>query len=83
MAELLLFHHAHGLTPGVQSFADELRAAGHIVHVPNLYNGKTFNELSDGVGYARQVGFDTILERVCVPPMGCPARSSMPGSRWV
>jgi dienelactone hydrolase len=63
MAELLLFHHAQGQTPGFHGFADELRAAGHVVHAPDLYDGKTFAELDDGVGYAKQVGFDTILER--------------------
>jgi dienelactone hydrolase len=57
MAEVLLFHHALGLTPGVLSFAEELRAAGHVVHAPDLFDGKTFDELSEGVGYAREVGF--------------------------
>jgi len=63
MAELLLYHHAQGQTPGFLAFADELRAAGHTVHAPDLDDGKTFAELDDGVGYAKQVGFDTILER--------------------
>src|SRR5256885_4609751 len=63
MAEVLLYHHAQGQTPGFVAFADELRAAGHTVHAPDLYDGKTFAELDEGVGYARQVGFDTILER--------------------
>jgi dienelactone hydrolase len=63
MTEILLFHHALGLTTGCLSFADELRAAGHVVHAPDLYQGKTFTELADGVGHAEQVGFDTIMER--------------------
>jgi dienelactone hydrolase len=63
VAEVLLFHHAHGLTKGVRDFAAELRKAGHTVHLPDLYEGKTFTHLDDGVGYAKQVGFDTILER--------------------
>src|SRR5438045_4332385 len=63
MAEVLLFHHAQGQTPGFLAFADELRAAGHVVHTPDLYDGKTFDDLNAGVGYAREVGFDTILER--------------------
>jgi dienelactone hydrolase len=63
MAEVLLFHHAQGLTTGCLSFADELRAAGHVVHAPDLYDGKTFADLDDGVGYAREVGFGTIGER--------------------
>jgi dienelactone hydrolase len=63
VAEVLLFHHAQGQTPGLAAFADELRAAGHTVHAPELYDGKTFATLDEGVGYAKQVGFDTILER--------------------
>ena len=63
MTELLLFHHAQGLTAGCLSFAEELRAAGHVVHAPDLYEGKTFSELAEGVGYAKQVGFETIIER--------------------
>src|SRR5919201_3346216 len=72
MAELLLFHHAQGLTAGCLSFADELRAAGHVVHAPDLYDGKTFDELTDGVGYAEQVGFGTIIERGRVAADGLP-----------
>lgn len=63
MAEVLLFHHAQGLTAGCLSFADELRAAGHVVHAPDLYDGKTFTELTEGVGYAQEIGFDTVIER--------------------
>src|SRR5713226_5928143 len=63
MAETLLFHHAQGETPGFLAFADELRAAGHTVHSPDLYEGKAFATLDEGVGYAKQVGFDTILDR--------------------
>jgi dienelactone hydrolase len=63
MAEVLLFHHALGLTPGVLAFAGDLRAAGHTVHAPDLYDGKTFDDLDAGVGHAKEVGFDNILER--------------------
>ena len=63
MTELLLFHHAHGQTPGFLAFADELRAAGHVVHAPDLYDGRTFTDLDEGVGYAQEVGFGTIGER--------------------
>jgi dienelactone hydrolase len=63
VTELVLFHHALGLTAGCLSFADELRTAGHVVHVPDLYDGKTFTQLVEGVGYAKQIGFDTIIER--------------------
>src|SRR2546421_5163071 len=63
MAEVLLFHHAQGLTPGCVAFADDIRAAGHVVHTPDLSDGKTFAELDDGIAYAKEVGFETIAER--------------------
>jgi dienelactone hydrolase len=72
MAEVLLFHHAQGLTSGVRSFADDLRAAGHVVHTPDLYDGKTFTELDEGIGYAQQIGFSTILERGRLAADGLP-----------
>lgn len=62
MAEILLFHHAQGLTAGVVDFADQLRAAGHTVHTPDLYDGRTFDDLDEGVGHARELGFDNITE---------------------
>lgn len=61
MTEVLLFHHAHGLTSGVRDFADVLRNAGHRVHTPDLYDGRTFDDLEEGIGYARSVGFDRLL----------------------
>ncbi len=73
MAELLLFHHAHGLTTGVLSFADELRAAGHVVHTPDLYDGAVFTDLTEGLGYAKKLGFDTIIERGRAAAEGLPA----------
>lgn len=62
MAEVVLYHHAQGLTEGVRAFADELRRAGHEVHVPDLYDGRTFATLDEGIAYARQVGFGTLLD---------------------
>ena len=73
MAEILLLHHAQGQTEGFQAFADVLRAAGHGVHAPDLYDGNTFTELDDGVGYAREVGFGTLLDRGVAAADGLPA----------
>ncbi|MGN9919158.1 dienelactone hydrolase family protein [Micromonospora palomenae] len=73
MAEVLLFHHAQGLTPGVRDFADRLRAAGHTVHTPDLYDGKTFDTLEEGLDYGRTVGFGVILERGRLTAEGLPA----------
>ena len=48
MTELILFHHALGLTDGVHAFADDLRAGGHVVHVPDLFEGRSFSEIAIG-----------------------------------
>jgi dienelactone hydrolase len=63
MSEILLFHHAHGLTSGVRHFADELRAAGHTVHVADLFDGAVFDDLDAGLAYEESIGFGTVLER--------------------
>ena len=63
MAEVLLFHHAQGLTGGVRVFADELRAAGHTVHTPDLFDGRTFQSIDEGLAYVRGIGFDEMRER--------------------
>ncbi|MFE2356713.1 dienelactone hydrolase family protein [Streptomyces parvulus] len=63
MAEVLVFHHGHGLTTGVREFADRLRGAGHTVHVPDLYEGRVFATLEEGIAHAAKTGFDTIAAR--------------------
>jgi dienelactone hydrolase len=63
MTEILLFHHALGLTSGVVALADRLRAEGHTVHTPDLYDGKTFDTVASGVDHARSIGFGTLVER--------------------
>ena len=63
MTEIVLYHHARGLTAGVHSFAEQLRESGHTVHVPDLYGGRVFEDSADGVSFARETGFDTIIER--------------------
>jgi dienelactone hydrolase len=63
MTEVLLFHHAHGLTAGVREFAGALRAAGHTVHTPDLYDGRVFATLDEGLAHAGEVGFGALRER--------------------
>lgn len=72
MAALILFHHAQGLTPGVHAFADHVRAAGHHVTVPDLYEGATFDTIEAGVAHAKQIGFDTVIERGVAAAAGLP-----------
>ncbi|MGY4629273.1 dienelactone hydrolase family protein [Bradyrhizobium sp. USDA 4486] len=63
MAEVLLFHHALGLTQGVRAFADDLRAGGHTVHTPDLFDGRIFRSIEEGLAYIGEIGFDQMRER--------------------
>jgi dienelactone hydrolase len=63
MTEVVLYHHVQGLTEGVQSFADELRQAGHTVHTPDLFDGRRFDTIEDGMAFAREAGFGALAER--------------------
>ena len=63
MAEVLMFHHALGQTTGFLGFADELRAAGHTVHAPDLYHGRTFGTLDEGMAFVKEMGFGEIIQR--------------------
>ena len=63
MAEVLLFHHVMGQTPGFFAFADELRQAGHTVHTPNLLDGRTFDSIDEGLAYVGEIGFGEVIGR--------------------
>jgi dienelactone hydrolase len=63
MTEIALYHHVQGLTDGVRAFADELRRAGHDVHTPDLFDGRTFETIEDGMAFAREAGFEALAGR--------------------
>jgi dienelactone hydrolase len=63
MAEVIVFHHALGLTDGCRALADQLRTAGHVVHLPDLFEGRTFDTIREGVAHAEELGFGTVIER--------------------
>ncbi len=72
MSDVLLLHHAQGLTTGVQAFADRLREAGHTVTTPDLYDGHTYATLDEGMAHAREVGFQQLAERGVAAAEGLP-----------
>lgn len=63
MADIVLYHHIQGLTDGIRAFAEQVRADGHTVHTPDLFDGRTFATIEDGFAYAREVGLDTVHQR--------------------
>jgi dienelactone hydrolase len=73
MADVLLFHHAQGLTPGVLSFAEDLRSAGHTVYTPDLLDGRLFDSISEGMAYVGALGFEEIRARGARAAEGLPA----------
>lgn len=73
MAEVVLFHHAQGLTSGVIEFADRLRRAGHTVHTPDLFDGRTFDTLEKGMGFVEELGFGEVIELGERAVVGLPA----------
>src|SRR5690349_2947475 len=73
MTEVVLFHHVQGLTDGVRAFADDLRAGGHTVHVPDLFDGRTFGSIEEGFGYVKSVEEGTLDERVGAAVEGLPS----------
>ncbi|MGG5260161.1 dienelactone hydrolase family protein [Phycicoccus avicenniae] len=72
MTEMLLLHHIQGLTPGVVAFADALRAGGHTVHTPDLFEGRTFASIDDGAAWCRELGFDEVRARGVAAADGLP-----------
>lgn len=63
MAEVVLYHHVLGRTPGTIAFAEKLRSAGHTVHTPDLFEGRTFGDLQEGMAFVEELGFGEVLER--------------------
>jgi dienelactone hydrolase len=63
MATLVLFHSALGLRPAVARFADRLRAHDHEVHTPDLYDGRVFDDLGEGVAFRDELGVPALMRR--------------------
>ncbi|MEO6512719.1 MAG: dienelactone hydrolase, partial [Nocardioides sp.] len=73
MVDVLLFHHVQGLTDGVTALADDLRAGGHTVHVPDLFDGQTFGSIEDGFAYTKSLDEGTIDGRISAAVEGLPS----------
>jgi dienelactone hydrolase len=63
MAEVVLFHHVQGLTDGVRAFADELRAVGHTVHTPDIFEGERPATIEEGIAYVNSTGDEVLNDR--------------------
>jgi dienelactone hydrolase len=81
MTEVVLYHHVHGLTKGLQAFADELRHAGHTVHTPDLFDGRTFATMDDAFAFVREAG-DALDAKADGAASALPERLVYAGISW-
>jgi dienelactone hydrolase len=72
VAEVILFHHVQGLTDGVRAFAEELRAGGHTVHTPDLFDGERPATIDGGIAFVQGVGDEALAERANRAVAGLP-----------
>jgi dienelactone hydrolase len=82
MAEVVLFHHVQGLTDGLRAFADELRAAGHTVHTPDLFEGERPATIEDGIAHVQSTGDEVLGERANRAVADLPAALVYAGFSW-
>ncbi|MDJ1135315.1 dienelactone hydrolase family protein [Streptomyces iconiensis] len=61
-APIILFHSVYGLTPDVHAAAGRLRAAGHEVHTPDLFDGRTPATVEEGRDLKDAIGRDALLK---------------------
>jgi dienelactone hydrolase len=82
MADVVLFHHVQGLTDGVHAFAEELRAGGHTVHTPDLFDGRRPATVEEGVAHLRTIGDEVLGERAGRAVAGLPRELVYAGFSW-
>ncbi|SCL27763.1 dienelactone hydrolase family protein [Micromonospora inyonensis] len=63
MRHILLFHSVYGLRPAVLAAADRLRAAGHRVVTPDLYEVPAVDTIEEGFALFGRIGTGTVLAR--------------------
>jgi dienelactone hydrolase len=56
MSEIVLLHSVLGVRDGVLEGAERLRAAGHVVHVPDLYGGTVFDDYAEATRFVDSFG---------------------------
>ncbi|MFJ8001716.1 dienelactone hydrolase family protein [Streptomyces sp. NPDC096310] len=61
--DIMLFHSVYGLRPAVHAAADRLRAAGHEVRVPDLFEGETVSTAEEGMKLKDRIGKEELLRR--------------------
>lgn len=79
MTTLVLLHSALGRNAGIDTLAGKFTAAGHTVHTPDFYEGRTFTTAEAGVGPAVEIGFSRLVDRVAAACEGLPGELVLAG----
>jgi dienelactone hydrolase len=79
MANIVLFHSAYGLRPAVHAAAERLRVAGHTVHTPDLYGGRTADQMSDALALRDEIGASTLGARAAGAVTDIPSGTILAG----
>jgi dienelactone hydrolase len=79
MTAIMLFHSVLGLRPAVLAAAADLRAAGHTVVTPDLYELPPVDNLPDGFALAERVGWAAMTEHARAAVAGLPADAYLAG----
>lgn len=75
-----MFHHALGVTASVQHFATRLRQGGDTVHTPDLFEGRTFAQIEEGIAFSEELGGPmAMVDRARTAVEGLPADVSYVG----
>jgi dienelactone hydrolase len=82
MADVVLFHHVQGLTDGVAAFAEDLRAGGHTVHTPDLFDGQRPASIDEGLAVVESLGGDVLRDRADRAVADLPAGLVYAGFSW-
>ncbi|MEV6200014.1 dienelactone hydrolase family protein [Streptomyces sp. NPDC051771] len=61
--DIMLFHSVYGKRPAVEAAAERLRAAGHQVWVPDLFDGWTTESVEVAMAKKDEIGSDELLKR--------------------
>lgn len=64
MSKVVVLHSAQGLRPGVEGWAARLRDCGHEVWAPDLFEGRSFEQLEEGIAHRDEVGVPELMRRL-------------------
>lgn len=79
MAAVILFHSVYGLRSLERDSAERLRAAGHEVFTPDLYEGKVARSIDEGFELKEAIGWPTLCERAEKATAALPASAVLGG----